>query len=138
MTATATTALPAVASRMYTDCKKCGVERFHIVLAHPTAASAKIECEVCHAKRTFKLESPKKKKTGVKKTRVPSASTRWEEVSKHLDEKSKQPYNMKAAFSLNSTIDHPKFGLGVVTAIVGQSMEVVFIDATRSLVHNRV
>ena len=140
MTTTATTALPAVASRMYAECKKCGVERFHIVLAHPTAVSAKIECEVCHAKRTFKLESPKAKakKPGAKKTRAPSASTRWEEVSKHLDEKSKQTYSMKAAFTVNCTIDHPKFGLGVVTAIAGQSMEVVFADATRSLVHNRV
>lgn len=136
---TATTALPAVASRTYTECKKCGVERFHIVLAHPTATSAKIECEVCHAKRTMKLESKKaKKKTTGKKVRVASAGTRWEEVSKLLNEKSKQAYSMKSAFVLHATIDHPKFGLGVVTAIAGQSMEVVFADATRSLVHNRV
>lgn len=136
---TATTALPAVASRTYAECKKCGVERFHIVLAHPTASSAKIECEVCHAKRTLKLDSPKKKaKTGTKKPRASSTANRWEEVSKFLNEKSKQTYSMKSAFVLHTTIDHPKFGLGVVTAIAGQSMEVVFADATRSLVHNRV
>lgn len=138
----ATLTLPAVASRTYTECKKCAVERYHIVLAHTSATAAKIECEVCHAKRTFKLESPKAKAKG--KSKVPSAAkakatanAKWEEVQKVLDEKSKRPYSMKVGFTVNATIDHPKFGIGVVTVATAQSVEVVFADGIRSLVHNR-
>ena len=137
---TSTQALPAVASRTYSDCKKCGVDRFHIVLAHPTDASAKLECEVCHAKKTMKLGAKKAKaKTGAKKVRISaSKANRWEEVKAHINEAKKLSYNMKAKFNLHSTIDHPKFGIGVVTAIQAQSVEVVFADGTRSLVHNRL
>lgn len=133
------TALPEVATRTYTDCKKCGVERFHVVVAHTSPTAAKIECEVCHAKRTLKLETKKAKKPaakGAKKVRV-TASSRWEEVKDLIKQSEKQPYSMRAAFSVNATIDHPKFGIGVVTSTAAQSMEVVFEDGTRSLVHNR-
>jgi hypothetical protein len=133
------TALPEVAQRIYTDCKKCGVERFHVVVAHASPTSAKIECEVCHAKRTLKLESKKAKKPaakGGKKVRV-TASSRWEEVKDLIKQGEKQPYNMRTAFAMNTTIDHPKFGIGVVTATAPSSIEVVFEDGTRSLVHNR-
>ena len=135
---TSTQALPAVASRTYSECKKCGVERFHIVVAHTTPTSAKLECEVCHAKKTMKLGAPKKAKTGAKKVRISaSKANRWEEVKALINEGKKMNYNMKAQFVLHSTIDHPKFGIGVVTAIQAQSVEVVFEDGTRSLVHNR-
>ncbi|MGE0764481.1 MAG: hypothetical protein AB7N80_14490 [Bdellovibrionales bacterium] len=135
---TSTSVLPAVASRTYSDCKKCGCERFHVVVAHTSATAAKLECEVCHAKKTLKLDSGKKKtKSKTTKTRVPSASTRWDEVKGLISEDDQKSYNMKSAFAIHNTINHPKFGVGVVTAVAGQSMEVVFQDGTRSLVHSR-
>jgi hypothetical protein len=136
---TSLSTLPPVAQRTYTDCKKCGCERFHVVVAHTSPTAAKLECEVCKTKRTLKLENKKLKKTGAKgakKVRV-SAGGRWEEVKGLVNTDEKQAYNMKKSFTLNCTIDHPKFGIGVVTAIAGNSMEVVFEDGTRSLVHNR-
>lgn len=132
------TVLPEVATRTYVDCKKCGCERFHVVLAHSSATACKIECEVCHAKRTMKLETTKKKKPAAKgkKTRV-TVGSRWEQVQSHIKQSEKQPYSMKTTFALHTTIDHPKFGIGVVMSTLPQSMEVVFEDGTRSLVHNR-
>ncbi|MBX7232542.1 MAG: hypothetical protein K1X29_10700 [Bdellovibrionales bacterium] len=135
------TSLPPVAQRTYVECKKCGCDRFHVVVAHTTATSAKVECEVCHAKKTLKVDSgkPKKAKTkvGVKRVQTKAISNRWDEVRSVLNETQKQPYNMKANFPLHTTIEHPKFGVGVVTAAALQSIEVVFEDGTRSLVHNR-
>ena len=52
--------LPAVARNIHLDCKKCGVERYHVVVAHTTATSAKVKCEVCGARRTYKLAKHKK------------------------------------------------------------------------------
>jgi len=129
--------LPEVASRIFTACKKCGVDRYQTVLAHATSKSAKLECEVCHTKNTFKLASAKKA-SGAKKSRAAAvAVNRWEEVKALINEKDKKSYNMRVVFTKDMTIEHPKFGVGVVTATQAHSIEVVFADATRSLVHNR-
>lgn len=139
---TATTELPAVASRTYSECKKCGCERFHIVVAHTKANAAKLECEVCHTKKTLKLDSGKTKakpKSKSAKARANSTPiTRWEDVQGLISEGEKKNYSMKTSFALHNTINHPKFGLGVVTSVQAQSMEVVFQDGTRSLVHSRI
>lgn len=133
--------LPAVASRYYTDCKKCNCQRYHIVVAHTTSTSAKLECEVCHSKKTLKTEAAKKAQ--VKATRAKAAArsmvsmNRWSEVRNLINEGQSQSYNMKLVFKLNSTIKHPKFGLGLVTSVADQSMEVMFEDGPRSLVHGR-
>ena len=129
--------LPAVAQKIYIECKKCGVERYHVVLAHTKTDAAKVECEVCHKKSTYKLAGAKKK-TAVKKTKAEKKIiTRWDEVKDMVNEGEKRPYNMKISFSKDMTIDHPKFGLGVVISTQAQSIEVVFPDGSRSLVHNR-
>lgn len=135
---TSTNALPAVASRTYSDCKKCGCERFHVVVAHTSPTAAKIECEVCHAKKTLKVGAPKKPKKPSKSKSSASPVTRWDDVKSLVSEKDQKNYNMKTAFTLHNTINHPKFGVGVVTAVQGHSMEVAFPDGTRSLVHSRV
>ena len=51
--------LPAVAKNVLYQCKKCDAERYHRVLAHTSETSAKIECEICGSKKTFKLTKPK-------------------------------------------------------------------------------
>lgn len=69
--------LPAVAKSFSTECKKCGTERYHKVLTHLTATSAKIECEICHSKKTFKVGAEKKAKSSTAKVagaaKVPGA-----------------------------------------------------------------
>lgn len=137
--------LPAVASRFYTDCKKCGAERYHIVLAHTTSASAKVECEICHSKKTYKLSSGKPRKVSgaaaAKKAQAVEAkkNAHGKEYTE-LMEASKsdtQKYNMKMKFTLNQKIEHPKFGLGIVKSAQPEKIEVVFPDEIRMLVHNR-
>jgi hypothetical protein len=137
--------LPAVASRFYTDCKKCDAERYHIVLAHPTSTSAKVECEVCHSKKTYKLASSKPKRvTGAAATKKAQAveakkSAHSKEYSELLGSAGgdSQKYNMKAKFTLNQKIEHPKFGVGIVKMALPEKIEVVFSDEIRLLVHNR-
>ena len=138
-------ALPAVASRFFTECKKCGAERYHIVLAHTTAKSAKIECEVCHSKKAYKLPSDKPKKvSGAAAARkAQAAETRKSAHSKEYTQLvgsakgEAQGYNMKTKFSAHQIIKHPKFGVGVIRASMPEKVEVIFEDEVRMLVHNR-
>ena len=137
--------LPAVASRFFTDCKKCDAERYHIVLAHSTSTSAKVECEVCHSKKTYKLPSSKPRKvTGAAAAKkAKAAETRKNSHSKEYHdlvaaaEDSALGYSMKNKFDANQKIKHPKFGVGVIKSTLPDKIEVIFEDEIRMLVHNR-
>lgn len=138
------TELPAVARNIHLMCKKCGVERFHVVVAHTTATSAKVKCEVCGASSTFKLpkaQERKKSSTGAKKrtTKKAEADTAmmWNELKTQIGTDKVLPYNMKAKFALANAIEHPKFGIGFVTSATNEKIEVCFQEGGRALVHNR-
>ncbi len=135
--------LPAVARNVSTMCKKCGVERFHVVLAHTNSTSAKVQCEVCKAKKTFKLVVAKaaktvKKSTGAKKTvKKIDLAAEWTKLKAQIGLEKLQPYNMKTKFSNSVAIEHPKFGIGFISLVTNEKIDVTFQEARISLVHNR-
>jgi hypothetical protein len=144
------TSLPPVAKSIFVFCKKCDADRYQTVLAHSTATSAKIQCEVCKAKSTFKL--PKAKKPAGEKKSPTGAALKRKTASAtakknaHMDEYNNlaatakgdtHNYSMKAKFSMNQILSHPKFGMGYVRSTQVDKIEVVFEDEVRMLVHNR-
>ncbi len=148
--------LPSVAKSIFVDCKKCGEERYHTVIAHTTATSAKLKCEVCGASKTYKVGAAAKKAKAPKapkEPKVPGAAKAAREANAkvakstaHRSEYEKlvavnagdtHKYNMKGNFKANDKLDHPKFGLGVIKSSFVDKIEVIFEDETRSLVHNR-
>ena len=135
------TELPAVAQNVFTACKKCGEERYHKVLAHKTATSASVQCEVCGSKKTYKINKPKApRKTAAKKKDGKAASPAhpsWTTLNETIGAKEANGYKMADYFKLNSAVQHPKFGLGYVVFESPARIDVVFEDAVRSLVHNR-
>ena len=127
------------------NCKKCAVDRYHKVITHLTSTSAKVQCEVCGSKKTYKLSSAVKKKSGV--TRAPSQKKQDAALASHRSEyetlvakvsSDPVPYKMSFKFSANQKVEHPKFGLGVVRSTQSDKIEVLFPDEIRLLVHNRV
>lgn len=143
-------ALPPVAKSFSTYCKKCDAERYHTVLAHPTAKSAKLKCEICGAASTYKLPKPEGTVAKVKRPLAGAAAKRKEAAASakknaHIEEfqalmnsaGDTQSYTMKGKFPTNTKLKHPKFGLGFVRAAQADKIEVVFEDEVRSLVHNR-
>lgn len=140
------TTLPPVAKSIFIFCKKCDANRYQTVLAHKTETSASVKCEVCKAKSTFKLASakaPRKLSGAVAKRRADNQAVK---KNAHLTEYNSlassmkgeaQGYNMRNKFTMNSGIQHPKFGLGYVKTAMPDKVEVVFEDEVRLLVHNR-
>lgn len=142
-------ALPAVAKSIFVHCKKCDADRYHVVLAHKTATSASIQCEICKAKSTFKLPkagvtgAPRKLTGAAAKKKAESASRAKNAHANEFNalaasvEGDAVRYNMKMKFALNGKLEHPKFGLGFIRAAYSDKIEVVFSDEVRMLVHNR-
>lgn len=139
--------LPGVAKSFSTYCAKCGSERYHRVLTHLSPTSAKIECEICHSKKSFKLGAARvtKKDGAPTKLALKRSSAREASVKAHNDEyqgllekaETSQAYKISAKFEVNQKLEHPKFGLGVVRHASPDRIEVVFADEVRQLIHNR-
>lgn len=135
------TQLPAVAKKVFYPCKKCETERYQVVIAHATPKSARLECEVCKTKNLMNIVEPKKGGRAAvpkKKSASKAASelARWQQLRETNGGKP-TPYNMKVSFETGAALEHPKFGLGFVIHSTAQSIQVVFEDTERSLVHNR-
>lgn len=135
------TELPAVAKSVFTECKKCAAERFHTVLAHKTATSAKVKCEICGAQKTFSLpKAGKAKKVGAR-TRATTAkknshNDEYQSLMTNTDADAVN-YTMKGKFEVNQKLQHPKFGVGFIRTVFIDKIEVVFADEVKSLIHNR-
>ncbi len=129
--------LPKVATNFYYPCKKCGAEKFHVVLAHTTDVSAKIECEICGSKKTYKLPSTSTRSRSKKTSVRSSAASAWGMFNEKIGSESKVTYKMSESYEPDMAIDHVKFGLGYVKSVTSSKIEVVFEDAIRLLVHNR-
>lgn len=139
--------LPPVAKSFFTFCKKCDVDRYQTVLAHTNSTTAKLECEVCHTKNTYKLPKAQERKstsTTARKTRASSESQRRSShqaeydaiMTQHADVKTEN-YNMKIKFAVNTKVNHPKFGLGFIKSVQPDKIDVIFADEIKTLVHNR-
>ncbi|HVK62723.1 MAG TPA: hypothetical protein VM432_14285 [Bdellovibrionales bacterium] len=136
------TELPAVARNINLECKKCGVDRYHVVVAHTTATSAKVKCEVCGAQKTFKLPKAQERKSNgpkraAKKVKAPDHGAVWADLKTQIGTDKLLPYDMKKKFQLANAINHPKFGIGFVTGATADRIEVAFQEGGRALVHNR-
>lgn len=133
--------LPAVAKKVYFRCSKCETDRYQVVLTHTSLTSAKLECEVCKSKNSFKLEEPKRTRSAVPKKpstkgRAASHVAKWGQLRDNNAEKPTS-YNMKKEFEVGAALDHPKFGLGFVVNVTEAAIQVIFEDEQRQLVHNR-
>lgn len=131
--------LPAVAKNFYYHCNKCDAERYHRVLAHLSSTEARLECEVCGSKKKYKVGkavATTKKKT----TRKKSAATHekaWEELKEKFSDLPPEVYSIRGNFRTDSLIDHPTFGIGVVTESHSRKIEVCFQEGMKTLMHRR-
>ena len=134
--------LPPVAKSFYTFCKKCEADRYHTVLAHKTAKSASIQCEICKSKKSYSLPKPGSAKKSTARTTGTGTSRRshagdYEVRSQNMQNKEATPYSIKGKFSENEKINHAKFGIGFVIRTFDDKVEVIFSDEVKSLMQNR-
>jgi hypothetical protein len=143
------TVLPGVAKSFVMFCTKCNGDKFHTVITHISSDSAKVVCDICKKKSTFKLGMdvpPKKtvKNSGSSLVKAKNSAIQAEhegiynKLLEELSAKPSVPYSIRNEFSLHTKIEHSKFGLGVVTRVLDDRVEVIFPDEVRFLVHRRL
>ncbi|PLX94743.1 MAG: hypothetical protein C0619_02440 [Desulfuromonas sp.] len=109
-------------------CTKCRKITNHIVIAMAETVPAKVECNVCSGQHKYRppaaAKKPAVRRTVSQKT---SAKQEWEALRPKMDSDKAKDYSMEGSYKVNSLVNHPLFGLGVVQRNVGsQKMEVLF------------
>lgn len=144
--------LPPVAKSFNTYCKKCDADRYHRVLTHTSSTSAKIECEICHSKKTYTLAKEgsmaKKAKKATTAGGVTKAKVSRPRKNSHADEYGSLmlnrgaekgiPFSIKTTFKVDQKIDHSKFGPGFVKSVLPDRVDVMFEDEVKTLMHSKV
>ncbi|AGH95839.1 hypothetical protein [Pseudobdellovibrio exovorus] len=134
--------LPAVAKSFFTLCKKCDADRYHRVLTHTSSTSAKIECEVCHSKKTYTLPKPGvvRKKTSTTGRPAARRNTHADEYNQLMMNRGSEQglaFSIRTKYSIDQKIDHPKFGAGFVKNVQSDRVDVMFQDEVKTLIHNK-
>ena len=113
--------------------------RYCRVLAHTSSTAAKVQCEVCGGKRTFKLNEKKEpgKTTRKRTTSKKSNQDMWQALKTARGDKGAVKYTIKQIFVDEDKLTHPKFGLGFVTKVYPNKVEVLFEEGTKELIHAR-
>lgn len=116
----------AVTHEIEARCTKCRANTNHIIVAMMDDKPAKVQCNTCM--RQHKYRPPSVKKTT---RQVPAGKSadqkRWEQLCTDTTSETVKSYSMNTSFKVDSLVDHPVFGIGVVQQLVGmRKVEILF------------
>ncbi len=126
-------------------CTKCEMNLAATILAMVGPKVARVRCNTCGTDRAYRGEQPlvaaqsfarkrepKAKKDGEAPTR---SVTSWAARVESKDPSTARKYDVKAVFKVDDLVDHPSFGLGIVSAVRGDKMDVAFKAFEKTLLH---
>ena len=119
------------------QCTKCKLLLAHTIVAMDGTNIIKVECKTCHSVHKYRGKKAKstRAKAGTKKAIkvVP-----FEQLIAGKDLSCSTRYKLSTTLVRDEIIDHVKFGIGIVTRVLGDDkVEVEFSEGPRVLVHNR-
>jgi hypothetical protein len=130
----ARTVTRAPAKEVLAFCKKCKVPRNHLIVTLKSEKSSKVQCKICGGEHRF--VSPDFPKGPARPKQKKEAF--WEELLKPLTAKIKIPYTLSGRYRGNDVIQHPTFGVGIVTQVLSrEKVLVVFKEGEKLLASGR-
>ena len=130
-------------------CTKCKLILAHTIVAMVGDQIARVKCNTCageHAYRpppsaseaTAKKRRAERKASAASSLGVRSASTDYDSLTNGFDLTKPESYSMTMELKRHAVIEHPRFGVGLVTELKeGNKAHVAFPDGGRVLVHGR-
>lgn len=131
-------------------CGKCKADTDHIISAVEHNQISKVMCRTCNAQHNYRkpksLVKDKLVKKVAKKSKFARSSgkstkkfaDKWNELLLNYNLDSAPKYNMKQNYEESDIIDHPSFGIGVITKKVDENkIEVCFEAGFKRLIINK-
>ena len=131
------------------NCTKCRVLTNHTIVALVDGRVARVKCNTCSSEHNYR--APKEAKAPVvrraaaatsprtsspasaKKDLTPRFQEQWEAALAVKDVSKAKEYDMAGIFVKGNLIGHTSFGIGIVTMVAGNKMEVLFKDSSKLL-----
>ncbi|MEC8050684.1 MAG: hypothetical protein VX210_07805 [Myxococcota bacterium] len=130
-----------------TYCSRCKLDLAHVIIALSAGQPVRVLCKTCNSEHAFR--KPKRKTTGVTKRAASKKSTTsapqgplsteaYHQMLSGRDLSRSRRYTIKETFEVDDVLDHKKFGIGLVTKMLGdQKIEVTFREGAKILIHDR-
>jgi hypothetical protein len=133
-----------VARDLITTCRRCGLDLMHVVVAHNQHGIVeRVKCKTCGSEHKYHPDKKKAPLRPMGKKRRPAAPKKrdvaatFETLVAKSQGKEPIPYSISGSFRPEDVIDHKAFGIGIVTGVSCQKMEVAFPEGARILACNR-
>ena len=137
-----------VGGDVLTRCNKCELDLWHTVIAKVEGLIRRVKCNTCKTEHSLRGEAklPSHKRVAAKapmttivrvQNRVPKKPL--SELLQGREEEERIPYSPSAKLAKNVLVQHPTFGVGIVTDLSGDKTKatVLFESGEKVLAANR-
>ncbi len=124
-------------------CTKCRLELGHTIVAMVANVPKRVKCNTCNSLHNFRAKPSDKKQTKPKSLnkKMRSQETNYNEsISRFTDNdlSNAKKYRIEGNFEKDEIINHPKFGIGIVSSVIqSNKIEILFKDGSKLLVQNK-
>lgn len=125
-------------------CTKCKMVLAHTVIAMVGSKPVRVQCNTCNGQHNYRGGGADAKVSttspAARATRAPRAVATRLSFDDLLAERKTglaRPYSPKVSFLLDEVVQHPTFGLGYVSAVRPDKVEVTFRSGSKTLIHGR-
>ncbi|MFV1975206.1 MAG: hypothetical protein ACC651_05620 [Candidatus Scalindua sp.] len=124
-------------------CTKCRLELGHTIVAMVANFPKRVKCNTCNAQHNFRTKPSEKKRIKSKNStqKIKSQEINYNESISRLtnsDRSNAKKYRIEGNFEKDEIIDHPKFGIGIVSSVIQiNKIEILFKDGSKLLVQNK-
>jgi len=127
-----------VAGEVDAFCTRCKLSLAHTIVAMVASKIARVRCNTCGGEHAFRTEDSSRR-TAVPTTQRPARRTVLSFADRLAASNPAEatPYNPKLTYTLDQLISHPSFGLGIVTALRQDKMDVAFKAIEKTLIQGR-
>jgi hypothetical protein len=118
-------------------CTRCKLTLAHTVLAMVGAKIARVRCNTCGGDHAFRSTPTRTRTTPAARAPHERVIISFEQQLAGRDLAKAAKYSAKDNYQVDQLIDHPTFGLGIVSGIREDKVDVVFKISQKTLVHRR-
>jgi hypothetical protein len=118
-------------------CTRCKMVLAHTVLAMVGTKVARVRCNTCGSDHAHRSAPGARSRSSPSKPREPKVVLSFEDRIAGKDVAGAVTYDPKATFQLEQLVRHPTFGMGIVTAVRDDKIDVAFKASQKTLVHKR-
>jgi hypothetical protein len=126
-------------------CSRCELNLAHTIIAMVGPKVVKVKCNTCNNEHVYRGTQPLIKtamksssaRAGSSTPRAPKIVVSWEDKFKGKDLARAKKYSIRETFVVDDVVDHPTFGLGLVTGVRGDKVDIAFKQEDKTLVHGK-